>query len=233
MKVKYIYKSDFSVDSDTAVIVLPEIFGITDFVKTTADKFAKEFRVPSYALDFFYQITGENEVYDYEKDRSKAHDLMDQMTGEDFVNIFEQAVDHIIADQPGVKKFVVCGFCFGGRLAYMSAIEERVKKIISFYGAGANTANYYSDNSPVELLCGNRASDESLSVLSLYGADDDSISNDDRDLTKKLLSESNISYLEVVYPNTGHAFFNDTRESMYNAESAQKAWHEVTKFVQE
>ncbi len=231
MDIKYLYKSNIETDSKTAIIVLPEIFGLTDFVTGVADKFAKEFSTHAYALDFFYQLTGKPNKFDYETDSQKGIELMHRMTGEDFVNIFEQAVDHIAAQIPGLESIIVCGFCFGGRLAYMSATELRVKKIISFYGAGANQANYYSDNSAVELLCETRSNDESLSVLSFFGEDDESISKNDREKTKHSIEESGIKYKEVVYPSTGHAFFNNSRETMYNQESSKKAWQEIVRFL--
>ncbi len=233
MNSQYIYKSPQSGEGKTAVIVLPEIFGITEFVTATTDKFAKEFSMPAYALDFFFQLTGEPNKFNYESDEDaqKGMLLMKKMTGEDFVNIFEQAVDHIVADLGGLEDLIVCGFCFGGRLAYLSSIEPRVKKIISFYGAGANKPNYYSDSSAIEQLCEARSSDESLQVLSFYGADDDSINKEDRDKTKNAMQESNINYRDIVYSDTGHAFFNNTRENMYNEKSAMKAWQEIVKFV--
>lgn len=231
MDIKYLYKSSVESDSKTAVIVLPEIFGLTDFVTGVADRFAREFSTHAFALDFFYQLTGEPNKFDYEKDREKGHDLMQRMTGEDFVNIFEQAVDHIAAQIPGLESIVVCGFCFGGRLAYMSATESRVKKIISFYGAGANKPNYYSDNSAVELLCETRSNDESLSILSFFGEDDQSIPKSDREKTKQTIEAAGLSYKEVVYADTGHAFFNDARVAMYNKDSSRKAWQEIIKFI--
>lgn len=233
MNIQYLYKSSKSSNSKTAIIVLPEIFGLTDFITSTTDRFAEEFKVSAYALDFFFQLTGEPNKFDYNSDEGAqtGMDLMKKMTGEDFVNIFEQAVDHIVADLGGVEEIVVCGFCFGGRLAYLSSIETRVKKIISFYGAGANKPNYYSDSSAIEQLCEARSSDESLQVLSFYGAEDDSINQEDRDKTKKAMQEANISYHDIVYPDTGHAFFNNTRQSMYNEESANKAWREIIKFI--
>jgi len=34
-----------------------------------------------------------------------------------------------------------------------------------------------------------------------------------------------------VYPDAGHAFFNDTRPDAYHAEAAKDAWTKVTAFL--
>jgi carboxymethylenebutenolidase len=36
-----------------------------------------------------------------------------------------------------------------------------------------------------------------------------------------------------IYPGTDHAFFNDTRPEVYDAEAATDAWHRTIEFFRE
>lgn len=232
MNTEYLYTSKhYTGSSDTAVIVLPEIFGITDFITRTADRFAEEFQCHSFALDFFYQLTGTPNKFDYESDMQRGVELMQQMRGEDFLMIFNDAIEQITATYPSIQNFVVCGFCFGGRLAYLSGLNDMVKKIISFYGAGANQPNYIEGKSCIDALSNKRSNDPALSVLSLYGGIDESIPTEDRLKTKSLLDEAGINFKEVVYPEAGHAFFNDQRADRYDSDASNAAWENIISFL--
>lgn len=232
MKLDYIYQSPGNFEKPlTALIVLPEIFGITDFISQTTDKFAKELNMPSYALDFFYQLNHISNKFDYEADMQKGIELMQQMRGEDFLTIFNNAIEKITSASPSIENIIVCGFCFGGRLAYLSGLNDKVKKIISFYGAGANMPSYLEDKSCIGALSDKRSNDSGLSILSFYGGVDDSIPIEDREKTKSLLGESGINYHEVVYSDAGHAFFNNHRAKMYNELASNKSWEEIVEFV--
>lgn len=234
MNLGYLYESQYNSEAnvlDTAVVILPEIFGITDFITSTADRFASEFNMPSFALDFFYQLTGEPNKFDYSNDMQKGIELMQKMRGEDFLTIFNSATDEIGAIYPNLQNLIVCGFCFGGRLAYVSGLNSKVNKIISFYGAGANEPNYVQNQSCIEALSSKRANDSSLSVLSLYGGSDQSIPQEDRAKTKDLLTDASIHYKQVVYADAGHAFFNKQRSQVYNAKASEQSWQTILEFI--
>ena len=234
MNLDYLYESQHNSKAsvlNTAVVVLPEIFGLTDFITDVADRFANEFNMPSFALDFFYQLTGEPNKFDYSSDMQKGIELMQKMRGEDFLEIFNSTVDKISATYPEVQNIVVCGFCFGGRLAYIAGLNDKVKKKVSFYGAGANQPNYVQEHSSIEALSAKRTNDSNLSILSFYGGVDESIPQEDRTKTKSLLSAASIRYQEVVYANAGHAFFNNQRPEMYNAKASELAWKTIIGFI--
>lgn len=232
MNIEYLYESTHNFNNaDTAVIVLPEIFGLTDFITGVADKFSNEFMMPAYALDFFYQLTGEPNKFDYSNDMQKGVELMQQMTGDDFLIIFNDAIEKIVTNYPSIQSLVVCGFCFGGRLAYLSGLNSKVNKIISFYGAGANEPNYIDGKSCIEALSVKRTNDSTLSILSLYGGNDTSILVEDRAKTKQLFTSENINYREVIYADAGHAFFNNQRAQMYNSKASELAWQKIVEFI--
>lgn len=227
----YIYKSPQSNNINKAIIILPEIYGLTDFICDTADRFASELEISSYALDFFYQLNHTPNKLDYDADAPKGIELMQKMKGIDFVEIFNSTVDIITKDMPELKSLAVCGFCFGGRLAYLAGANKKVSKVISFYGAGANTPSYINDKSPIENLCSIRADDPYLSILSFYGSNDESITTYDREQTAQAIKNAGINYEEIVYDGAGHAFFNNQRPNMYNESASVQAWQRVKEFL--
>ena len=215
-----------------AIIMLPDIWSQTVYSAETAKQFVQKFGMPVYLLDYFYQLTGKANSFNPQTDQGLAPELMNKMTGEDFINIFSKALDEIKANQPKLESITVIGFCFGGRLAYLSGLSSEVKKIVSFYGAGANTDNYYQANTPIEALCEVRRSDESLKVLSFYGSQDGSIPQADRELTAESFKNAGINYTEKVY-DAGHAYFQPGRAEMYNEEAANASWKDLDSFIKQ
>lgn len=213
-----------------ALVVLPDIWSQTPYSADTAIQFAQRFGVPVYMLDYFYELTGKANNFDPQKDQAIAPELMNRMIGEDFVNIFNKALSDIKIAQPKLESITVVGFCFGGRLAYLGGLSSEVKKIVSFYGAGANTANYYEGKTPIEALCEIRRGDESLKVLSLYGSHDGSIPEADRQLTAQSLKNAGIKYTEKVY-DAGHAYFQPGRADMYVEGAANASWGDLGTFI--
>ncbi len=229
MNKSYIYTNS-SNKSNMAVIILPEIFGVTDFIKRATDRFAKEFKLPVFALDHFYAVTGKCEVFDYAKDMDKGVEIMNRMTGDGFFEFFAKTLGEIQIEHPGITEFIVVGFCFGGRLAYLAGMDERVSKVVSFYGGQPHLPKYYEGKSPVEALILARGGN-ALQVLSFYGGQDESIPAEDRVKTKQLLGAAGIGYTEKVYGQAGHAYFNDSRPERYSAEAAAGSWVDIKKFL--
>lgn len=209
--------------NEWAIVVLPEIFGVNGFVSGTVERLVKAHAVPVCAIDFFFPVTGEHKVYDYVADREAAHGAMERVTNEAFNTYFKSELDRIQAEHPSVTKFAVVGFCFGGRLAYLTGLDSRVQKIISFYGGRAGEC--------VALLAEARAR-SSLRVLAFYGGQDASISLEDRDQTAHVLTEAGISYQAITYEEAGHAFMNQERTDRYHEASAQNATKELDAFLQ-
>ncbi len=207
---------------------MPDIFGITEYAKNTMEEFARVFKQPVYMFDYFYCLTAK--ATQFAPDESEqAFALMQKMRGEDFVVAFTEVVKAIRQDNSNIQNFVVIGFCFAGRLAYLAGLDKPVNKIVSFYGAGAHTPNYYQGQSPITALVNARQNDPELTVLSFYGTQDESIPLEDRAKTQQELAEANIHYIAKEY-DAGHAYFQLGRPN-YNAEAAKASWQELTSFL--
>ncbi len=209
--------------------MLPDIWSQTDYATTTAQDLSQRYDQPCYVLDYFYQLTKKANNFDPQTDQAEAVGLMAKLTGEDFVAIFQSALEEIQKAQPQIVELTVLGFCFGGRLAYLAGLSKIVTKLVSFYGAGAHTADFYQGHTPIEALALARGGDTSLKVLSFYGSQDASIPEPDRAKTALELRNAPITYTAKQYP-AGHAYFQQSRDSYVQA-AAEKSWHDLDTFL--
>lgn len=217
-------------DATQIIIMLPDIWSQTSYSADTATQFAEKFGKPVYMLDYFYQLTGKANNFNPQTDQAIAPELMAKMTGEGFVAIFNKALEDIKSNQPKLESITVIGFCFGGRLAYLSGLSSEVKKIVAFYGAGAHTDNYYEGKTPIEALCKIRRNDQRLSILSFYGSKDGSIPEAERQLTAQAFKDAGINYTQKIY-DAGHAYFQPGRADMYKEAAANASWVDLQNFI--
>lgn len=227
----YLIASEMDSEATRAIIVLPDIWGQTDYSFLTLKQLTAKFRCPTYMLDYFYALTKRPNKFNPEVDEATAIELMNTMRGEDFTEIFTTALNDIKSAQPKLKELVVIGFCFGGRLAYLAGISKEVKKIISFYGAGAHSENFYQGKTPISSLVEKRKKDKTLKVLAFYGTQDGSIPEVDREKTKTALEKAGIEYSAKEY-EAGHAYFQPGRPN-YNETAAEKSWTDLLDFIGE
>lgn len=206
--------------NDSAIVVLPEIYGLNAHTRLVVDRCAQEFNLPAYGLDFFSALNHQVNDWDYVSGKDQAMDLLRQYTGKIFLNFWDQALAEIKLRQPQIKNLIVMGFCFGGSLALLSAIKPEVKRVISFYG-GQSLKPFIQDQTILDYLSEHRSGGGSLKILAFYGEQDHLISEADREKIKHHLSQIG-DYTGVVLP-AGHAFFNSHRPS-FNAQAADAAW---------
>lgn len=110
------------------------------------------------------------------------------------------------------SKYGIVGFCMGGALAQYAATTdaEHVGAAVSFYGGFKKVPTQWENLS--------------ARVLLIYGENDKGVpAEQGRELEQKLRGMGKDVDL-VVYPNADHAFFNDSRPQVYNAEAAADAW---------
>ena len=103
------------------------------------------------------------------------------------------------------------GFCMGGALAqYEATLNPKVGAAVSFYGGFKKVPlDWPNLNAP---------------LLLIYGENDKGVPAAQGIELQKKLREMGKDVDAVVYPNADHAFFNDARPEVYNAEAAADAW---------
>ena len=117
------------------------------------------------------------------------------------------------------KPIGTVGFCMGGALSLFAACNEgaNVAACVDFYGIHpAIQYNWANLSAP---------------VLGLFAEHDDNV-NPNIPVHEERLNNYNKDYEFHIYPETNHAFFNDTNESNYDQEAAKDAWERVLSFYE-
>ncbi len=199
------------------VIVVQEIFGVTDYIADTCRRFAK--------LGY---LAIAPEVYARQGDPRTYTDIPKLMT-----EIVAAAPDAQIAgDLDGALKWAavnggdvtragITGFCRGGRTVWLYAAQGSVKAGVAWYGPLVGTTNALSPRNPIDIAATLKAP-----VLGLYGGKDGGIPLDSIDKMKAALATGTAAAKAaefVVYPEAGHAFHADYRPS-YVQGPAEDGW---------
>ena len=226
---KYLYAAGKVAAEDKALIILPEIYGVQDFTRELAGKVQTELGWTSYVLDHFYAETGKAQIFDY-ADATPGMEIMQKMTGEKYLALLNKAIVEVQKLQPHVERIAIWGFCFGGKLAYLSGVDHRVTDIVSFYGGASLAQDFYQGGSVIDALTEVRRQDQALRVFAAFGENDEMIPASDVSAIHERIDQAGIAAEVHVYA-AGHAFFNEDRTDRYDAAAAQKAWTDVKKFL--
>jgi carboxymethylenebutenolidase len=126
-------------------------------------------------------------------------------------------VAHYLRGRPDIEPTKVgsVGFCFGGGMSGLLACSDPdLAAAVIFYG----------NSPPADLVARIRCP-----VLGLYGSEDHRITDTVPSLAETA-EKNGVRFSHHVYPGCQHAFFNDTRREVYNAEAARDAWGRVRAF---
>ena len=192
-------------DTNTAVILIHEWWGINQHIRDLASRYADE-GYNCVAPDLFRGRVAQ--------DAEEASALMHGLAIEDGMEIIRKAVD-AARDTFGFGQFVITGYCMGGTFALRAACEiSAMKAAVPFYG------DIPDDNILKNLK---------VPTLFIAGKRDAWINQEKVNGLKQAAATHNLP-VETVSYDADHAFFNDTRPEVYNAEAAKDAWRRVLEF---
>jgi carboxymethylenebutenolidase len=212
------------------IIVIHEVWGLADHIKDVADRFADAGYLAlapdllSGTIDVEAAVGLQEDLFDPEKRNAvqpKLRELMAPMQnpsfGEDTLASVAACFDYLYELPDAQQKVAVAGFCFGGSYSFGLAVKEpRLKLALPFYGH----ANYSAEEL-ASIECPVRA---------FYGENDENLMKSLPELQVKM-REAGVDFETKVYPNCGHAFFNNTNKFAYNQAAATDAWQRTLGFL--
>lgn len=214
------------------LVVVHEVWGLVRHTKDVADRFAAEGYV-AVAPDLLSgaggvpDLSGELQEAAFDpQQRSNAQPRlrkhMAPMRSPEYakhaVAALRVCFDHL-EGVPGLAgRVAAMGFCLGGTYTFSLAVAEpRLRAAVPFYGhAEFKDAELRAINCP---------------VLAFYGEQDSALMEELPGL-KHRMRAAGVDFEAVVYPGTGHAFFNDTNRYTYNAEAAEDSWRRTLAFLE-
>ena len=193
-----------------ALIVIHEWWGLNDWVKEQASKFADEGYV-ALAVDLYRGKVADT--------ADLAHELMRGVPQDRAIRDLKAAYDYLAA-QPNVKKDRIgaIGWCMGGGYSLDVALAEP--------HLAADVINYgHLATDPEELK------KIQAPILGLFGGQDRGIPPEDVQKFQQAMEKLGKKIEVKIYPDAGHAFENPNNKQGYRAEDAADAWRRTLAFL--
>jgi carboxymethylenebutenolidase len=194
------------------VVVIQEAFGVNDHIEDVCRRFAEEGWL-AVAPHLFHRTGDPKLPYDIEQ----ARPHMAELTSDGVLADVDAALDELGRTGIAPDRRGIVGFCMGGSVALIVGAHRDVGAAVTFYGGGVK-AGRFGFRPLVE-----EAVDLKAPWLGLFGDHDQSIPVDQVEELRDAAARSGEETEVVRYPDAGHGFHCDQRES-YHAASAVDAW---------
>jgi len=198
-----------------AIVVIQEAFGVNEHIKDVTRRFATA-GYHAVAPDMFHRTGGGTVEY------GDFGAVIPHFVGIDNDDAILADVDATIEYLRGLgfadRRIGIVGFCFGGRVSFLTATHRSIGAAVGFYGGGIVTARFPQFPALIE-----RAPTMDTPWLGLFGDLDQSIPVEDVEALRKALTDAPVPADVVRYADADHGFHCDAREA-YNAAAATDAW---------
>jgi carboxymethylenebutenolidase len=148
-------------------------------------------------------------------DADKARDMFQKLEAPKNLNNFLKAFEYVKSRKDCNGKTGTVGFCWGGRMVNLMAVNNSdLKAAVAYYGSQPDAADVPKIKAAVQLH---------------YGGLDERI-NAGIPAYEEALKKANVSYELYTYEGAQHAFNNDTAPTRYNEAAAKLAWERTLAF---
>jgi len=195
-------------DTDKAVIVIQEYWGVNDHIKDITARYADEGFI-AIAPDLYRGKIAKNP--------NEASKMMKDLVVEDGIDTIAQSLSKA-REAYGIFHFGITGYCMGGTFALRAACElEGFSAAVPFYGDIPDDEVLSKLRTPTVFISGTR----------------DSWINPQKVAALEDAAERYELPVQSVKYDADHAFFNDTRPEVYDETAARDAWALAIAFFKE
>ncbi len=198
-----------------AVVVVQEAFGVNAHIRDVTERFAAA-GYHAVAPAYFHRAGG-GRVEDY-TDVAAIFPLFEGLTDDGILADTDAALDHLRASGFADDRIATVGFCFGGRVTFLVALERALGAAVGFYGGGIATKGAL----PFPMLL-DRTAELRTPWLGLFGDLDASIPVDGVEALRAALTGAPVAGEVVRYADARHGFHCDARAD-HDEAAARDAW---------
>jgi carboxymethylenebutenolidase len=205
-----------SKDKAPVVLVIHEIFGMTDWVRAVADQLAAEGFV-AVAPDLLSgKGPGGGNADAFQGDAARA--AVSKFAPEDVAKRLDAARDYAVHLPAATDKVGVIGFCWGGGMSFMYATHQpKLSAAVVYYGTPPKDPGALA-----RIAC---------PVIGFYGGDDARVTATVKP-TEQRMKDAGKSYAPHVYDGAGHGFLRQqSGRDGANAKAADQAWPATVEFL--
>lgn len=191
---------------------LPVVLAYSDIFQNTPSQIRLLKRIASHgyvvvAPEIYSRIEPKATVFDFDSDRQKALDCSAQMAP----SWLDEDRQSLMASLHQIKgadptRLGVCGWCFGGHLAFRAATEKNVKATACFYATGLHNDSLGSAIGTTYSL--RDAAKIPGQLMMVWGTRDPHIPAEGRQRIHTTLAQSGTLF-EIHLFNAEHAFMRD------------------------
>lgn len=191
------------------IIVIHEIFGMTDWVNSIADALAAEGFI-AVAPDLISGMEGAEE---------NPRATIGQLTDDELIKRLNVVRDYALALPAANGKLGCIGFCWGGKSTFLYATAQPdLDAAVVYYGTSPATEKLASINAP---------------VLGVYGENDERV-NSTIQAAEEEMKRLGKSFEKEIYAGAGHGFLRQqSGQDGANRKATEQAWPRTIAFLKE
>lgn len=210
-----IYEAVADTPPTSAVVVIQEAFGVNPHIEDVTRRFA-DAGFHAVAPEMFHRTGGG--VVDYGDFAAVIPHFVGIGDDAAILTDVDATLDHLRGLGFADRRIGIVGFCFGGRVTFLTAVNRSIGAAVGFYGGGIVTARFPQFPALVA-----EVARMDTPWLGLFGDLDESIPVEDVEQLRKALVDAPVPAEVVRYADAEHGFHCDVREA-YNAAAAADAW---------
>ncbi len=195
-----------------AVVVIHENRGLTDWVRTVADRIAESGYIAVAADLLSGAAPNGGRTSDFAS-QDAAREAISKLNRDQVMTDLKNTVAYVRALPAANGKVAVAGFCWGGSRTFDFAnAGQQLGASFVFYGTGAQ------DDAAVSAI--------EAPVYGFYGGDDARV-NATIERSAQVMKANGKKYEPVIYPGAGHAFMRlgeESTASEANRKARDEAW---------
>lgn len=204
-------------DKAPVVIVIQEIYGLTDWIRSVADQLAADgfIAIAPDLLSGKGPGGGGTESF---ADRDSVTKAVRALEAGEVTKHLNAVREYGTKLRSSSGKFATVGFCWGGSTSFRYATEQpALSAAVVFYGSSPEDG-YENITAP---------------VLGNYGENDNRV-NSSIPKAEEKMKQFNKSYTPKIYPGAGHGFLRQQEgQNGANKKAAEQAWPVTVKFLRE
>jgi carboxymethylenebutenolidase len=202
-------------DKATAVVVIHEIFGMTDWVRSVTDQLAEAGYI-AIAPDLLSGMGPKGGGSEELGGPDGVRGVIGKLPPDQITKDLDAVVDYAAKLPSCNGKVVVIGFCWGGGQAFRYATNAKnIKAALAFYGTGPESE---ADIARMQ-----------VPVYGFYGGNDNRV-NSTIPKSEELMKKAGKKYEPVIYEGAGHGFMRageDPQGNEANKKARNEAWDRV------
>jgi carboxymethylenebutenolidase len=203
-------------DKAGVVLVIHEIYGLSDWVRGVADQLAREGFI-AVVPDLISGMGPGGGGTDSVASRDDVVKLVRALTPEETKKRLDTVRDWAVALPAASGKYATIGFCWGGGQSFLYAASDPAPRgAVVYYGVAPDSLTLTRIKPP---------------VVGFYGGDDERV-DATIDPARKIMEKQHKKYEPHVYAGAGHGFLRaQSQRDGANLKAAQQAWPATIAFL--